>query len=71
MGETKFQHYITQTCVVVAEPWLEMAKATHPRGPMVLWKSETFYWETLDQILGGQEPLVEQRPWMRQEASLV
>jgi len=62
---------VGQSCVVVAEPWLEMAKATHPRGPMVLWKSETFYWETLDQILGGQEPLVEQRPWMRQEASLV
>ena len=46
-----------KTCVVAVVPWLGTATAIHPRGSKVLWKSETFYWETRDQILMDQEPL--------------
>ena len=32
-----------------------MVTVIHPRDPTVLWKSETFYWETQDQIQVDRE----------------
>lgn len=68
MGEV--QSVVGQSCVVAVVPWLRTATAIHPRGPTVLWKSETFYLETQDQILRDQEPLAGQRARRRQVASL-
>jgi len=51
------QLVVGQSCVVAVVPWLGTATAIHPRGLTVLWKSETFYLETRDQILKDREPL--------------